>query len=183
MSETFETLNIHLFSEKFTPERRTTTLTYDGSHDIDSITPIVASMVNAGWTVGAVDVTTDYDRNGTATVVTLDSISELMEFLEVLQSEDYDATRILAYGELYGWDIDNYRDSRYGRKYEDSFFIMGDSRADVAQEYHSEFTDFDETKEQYNYLVIDWDRTADQMSMAGHNFHERNGLHMILDAD
>lgn len=175
MSETFEYIAVHLFSDKFTPERRTVEMEYDDSGDIEEYTATLENMIRCGWEIGAVHAHTDYDKDGT--VIHMSSVDDVMTFLGVLIDNDYDATRILSYGEINGWDIDNFTSSRYGAKYEDSFFMIGDSRADLAQEYHEEFEEFKES----TYIVVDWEATAEQMRIGGFYFHERAGFTVILN--
>lgn len=175
MSETFEYLAVHLFSDKFTNERRTVEMTYDDSGDLEEYTTALENMIRCGWEIGAVHAFTDYDKDGT--VIHMSSVDDVMTFLGVLLENEYDTTRILSYGEINGWDIDNFTSSRYVAKYEDSFFMIGDSRADLAREYHEEFEEFKES----TYIVVDWDRTAYQMSMDGFTFHERAGFSVILN--
>jgi hypothetical protein len=177
MSETFAALEIHLTSTRFTNVMSTCTITIEADEDTEDVSLNVQAMLNSGWEIGAVHAVTDYDRGNSATVVNLTEWQEIEEFHECASLYDTDATRLLAYGELYGWNLDNFRRHR-SPVFQRGFFILGDSREEVAREYYG-----DAVEEIPSGIVVDWSRTADSLSASGHNFHDRNGFHMILEED
>lgn len=178
MSEVFERMEIHFVNTTFTREPLTFSATLENGTDLDGARAVLAGMVNSGWEIGAVHAATDMDFTGEYTVIPLDDVDDIINVAEHLIENDYAATRILGYGEIYGWDVDNILSETYN----DAVYYEGDSPADIAMELFYEMNEDLMTKiNETVFLSIDWEHTAEQLSMGGASFHWRNGIHMMFD--
>ena len=180
MSESFEFMGISLWNDTFTKKRLTQELVYDSETDIENVTNVLQGLLNSGWMIDDVYVNT----NACVTPVNATDSETVLALLDALIDETYDTTRILVYGEAYGWHARYFESGRYDREYNNGYYREGDSREDVVQEHFYEFHQkMMEEIENTSYLSIDWDHTANQMEMDGWTFHERNGYTYLLTSE
>lgn len=171
--ETVENVTLHFSNNTHTYQHRTFSLTLVPGIDVEAVESLLTSYVDCGWVLGAVHVSTDMDHSRPPTVVKLDAVADVLDFWEILENNDHSVTRILAYGELYGWD--NVGD------WEDPGYFEAWSNADCAEEMYYEFhEELMHKVDDDMSLSIDWEHTARQLSMGGASFHERNGRHCLF---
>lgn len=170
--EAIESVTLHFSNDTHTYNARTFSLTLIPGIDVDAVESMLTSYVDCGWSLGAVHVATDMDHGRPPTVAKIDTVTEVLDFWEMLEENDHSVTRILAYGELYGWDQTDWQDVSYFEAWSD---------ADCAEEMYYEFHEELMRKVDDDiYLSIDWEHTAHQLSGGGASFFERNGIHCLF---
>lgn len=178
MSEVFQRTEIHFVNTTFGPKPKTFMATLEEGTDLDGALDALSNMIRCGWEIGAVHFITDHDYSGEYTVADITSISEVVDVTEQLIDNNYSATRILAYGELYGWDVNGILSERYA----DAMYYEGDSPADIAMEmFYETHPDLMEEINGTIFLSIDWEHTAEQMRQNSAYFHKRNGITVMFD--
>lgn len=178
MSEVFDRAEIHFVNTTFGSAPKTFMATLHEGTELEHARDMMANMVRCGWEIGAVHFITDHDYAGEYTVAKFDDVDDIVDVTEFLLEKDYEATRILSYGECYGWDAQNILCEQYNS----AVYYEGDSPADIAMNMFYEMNE--ELMEQINatiYLSIDWEHTAEQMRHASAVFHKRNGITVMFD--
>lgn len=178
MSEVFERMEIHFVNTTFTRTPRTFLATLEEGTDLEGARAMMAGMVNSGWEIGAVHAVTDHDYAGEYTVVKLDDVDDIIDVTEFLIEKKYEATRILSYGECYGWNADNILSELYSN----GVYYEGDSPADIAMDiFYETHEDLMNQINETIFLSIDWEHTAEQMRQNSALFHKRNGITVMFD--
>jgi hypothetical protein len=135
---------------------RTRSFELDDAHSPDSLQSLVTRMENTGWIFSAAEIHTEYSSE----TVSIKDAATLSEVFGALCEDVDNAGQIIAYGELYGWDASPFERNRYGRSYTEGFQGIYHSLAEMAEEWVTETTD----TEIPDYIVVDWEETADNLN-------------------
>lgn len=133
-------------------------LEFTDLHDCGSVDNIIKGMERSGWEIHSATVHTDndYEKLDTKDAATVSAV------FDALFESPEDAGKVIAYGELFGWQESHFERTRYGRGYEDGFYGVYDNAEEFAQE-------FVENDEEFSgilnspYVSIDWELTADNL--------------------
>jgi hypothetical protein len=160
IGETFSHIEISFFAFTGTEGVDRTTiyreLEFDGTHDCASVDNIVRSMERANWGIQNVTIYTDNDSLETGDITDAGTLSVVFDALYYFPG---DAGKIIAYGELFGWNESHFENTRYARAFEDGYYGV----YDTAEEFAQEFVENDEEMSSlltHPYVYVDWERTT-----------------------
>lgn len=176
--EDMEKVVLHFANTTHTPTPRTFSLTLIPGIDTDAVRTMAESYVDCGWNLESVHFHTDMDYRNGPTVADIDSVGDALDIFETLEDNPNSVTRILAYGEMFGWDADSFVSGAWE---EDYAYFEAWSDADLAEEMYEEFNEeLMETVRANVYLSIDWEETAEQLRTDSAMFGERNRIHVLF---